>query len=298
MCSRRPNLFVIGAPKCGTTALSSYLATHPNIFMSETAGIKEPQYFCTDLTLSHLHTIREESEYLHLFDGAESSHRYIGEATALYLYSNVAVRAILDMDSNARLIVMLRNPLELAESLHNEYMKYTDEIPDFERAWRLQGQRHSGHNLPKQFSDGDALQYGAIAKIGAQMQRLLQHARRDQIHVIVYDDFSKSPESCYAKLVDWLGLDPDARTQFPRINPRRNYRSIRLEKLLRWIKRVRERLHIPGGIGLNSLIDRVNVVRNGKPIRSEFRAELREYFRSDVALLSKLLDRDLTGWTA
>lgn len=297
MPCRSPNLFIIGAPKCGTTALSSYLATHPNIFMSETAGIKETHYFCTDLVLSHLRTIRDESTYYRLFDAAVPEHLYLGEASASYLFSEVALPSLLTLQPNARLILMLRNPLELVESLHNENAKNWPEVLDLEVAWRLQEQRHNGLNLPQYFTDGVMLQYGAIAKLGQQVQRLLQYARRDQIHIIVYDDFSIDPEACYRKLIDWLSLDPDPRTQFPRLNPRRNYRSVQLEKTLRWIKRIRERLHIPGGLGLNALIDRANVAHRAPPLRQEFRMELKEYFRDDVRLLSAAIDRDLTHWT-
>src|SRR5690348_5699052 len=137
--TRFPNLFIVGAPKCGTTALSHYLAGHPQIFMTESVGIKEPYYFNWEIKLSHHNwRIRDESAYLHLFDKADPNARYWGEASPGYLFSREAIPRILEKRRDTCIIVMLRNPIELAHSLHNEHWKSFGEIQDFETAWRLQ----------------------------------------------------------------------------------------------------------------------------------------------------------------
>lgn len=292
-----PNLFIIGAPKCGTTALSHYLAQHPQVFMTESVGVKEPHFFCSDHPITQLHPIRDYDEYIKLFPELTHKYVYIGEASTSYLFSDVAVPRIIANNSESRIIVALRNPIEMAIALHNEYQKYSNEISSFERAWRLQGQRLSGAPLPRPFSDPVDLQYGILSKTGAQVQRLFTRIDRKQVHIIIYDDLKQDTQGCYEKLLAWLGLPPDPDISFDRLNAGRNYRSTFVEKSLRQARRVREALHIPGGLGVNALIDRFNVTRHYRPLRPAFEQELKDYFRDDVRLLSAILGRDLTHWT-
>ena len=296
---RFPNLFIVGAPKCGTTALSHYLAGHPQIFMTETADMKEPHYFCSELKVPHLPwRIRDESAYLQLFDNADQNATYWGEASPSYLFSEVAVPRILKTCLNPRFIVMLRNPIEQAHSAHNEYAKYGSEIPDFEASWRLQDLRMLGQHLPKPFTDGLDLQYGQLAKTGEQLERMLTHVDRSQVHVILYDDFSANPAASYAAVLDWLGLAHDGQAQFEKINPSITYQWYGLEYVLRKIRTVRSALRLPGGLGIHALIDRFNKRMARETLRPAFRRELCDYFRDDVALLSRLLGRDFSHWLA
>jgi hypothetical protein len=267
--TRFPNLFIVGAPKCDTTALSHYLAGHPQIFMTEIGGQKETMYFVEDMELSFLTwRIRDEDSYLRLFDTADPSASYWGEASVFYLFSAIAIPRILQKSPDARLIVMLRNPVDLAHSLHNEYAKCHGEILDFETAWRLQASRTKGQNLPARFSDGDVLQYGAIAKTGTQLERMLKHVDRSQVHIILYDDFSANPAASYAALLDWLGLAHDGQALFEKINPSVVYRSRGLEYAFRAFRTLRGALRLPArGLGIHALVDRFNKKNVREPLR-------------------------------
>src|SRR5262245_55217092 len=117
-----PNLFIVGAPKCGTTSLASYLAEHPSIFMCEP---KEPSYFSRELIESRTEAERwetpwryDESAYLKLFDAAKPTQVVLGEASTTYLYSHRAPAAIRALAPEARIVVMLRDPVELVQALH------------------------------------------------------------------------------------------------------------------------------------------------------------------------------------
>lgn len=192
--SRTPNLFIVGAPKCGTTAMSSYLAGHPDIFMSEQAGLKEPNFFCNDLWFSHQrHITTTWSEYLNLFALAPACVKYIGEATPLYLGSRVAIKNILENCPSPRFVVMLRNPVELVVSLHNQYVKAGLENVNFERAWNLQEKRLKGSSLPPGVDQGEYLNYANRAKIGEQLKRLYETVDREAVHCIFFDDFKRNP---------------------------------------------------------------------------------------------------------
>lgn len=292
---RVPNLFLIGAPKCGTTALSHYLAGHPSIFMSEKAGIKEPDYFGSDFRFNP-EPITCFAAYLRLFSAAPSTARYLGEASVSYLFSQVAVKRILKLSPNARFVVMVRNPLELACALHNQRVKYEADVSSFSRAWHLQDERKQGRALPPTFQDGTPLQYGEIAKLGEQLYRVFQQVDRDQVHVIIYDDFATDTAGCYGQLISWLDLPRDDRTDFPRLNQRVGYRWASLQAALGYVSRTRHRLGIPGGVGIHAAITKLNSVNKGNPLPSSLKLELCKYFREDVTLLSSLLDRDLSHW--
>src|SRR5690625_5018834 len=148
MNKRKVNLFILGAPKCGTTSLYTYLNSHPEIFMSP---IKEPHYFNTD---SGERGITDKIEYEKLFCQSIEQQKYRGEASTWYLYSNIAVTSILKYNPNARFIVMIRNPCEMAPSLHKQLqLNRRETITDFREAWHLQDQRRTGLNIPKECRD-------------------------------------------------------------------------------------------------------------------------------------------------
>ena len=111
---KKPNFFLIGGPKCGTTSLQEYLAQNPKIFMCTP---KEPCYFDSDLPWPD--SPKTEREYMRLFENANDSHMAVGEASTNYLYSAVAVEKILRFNPCAKFIVMVRNPIDMAISLHS-----------------------------------------------------------------------------------------------------------------------------------------------------------------------------------
>lgn len=296
---RIPNLFLIGAPKCGTTAMSHYLAGHPDIFMSEQAGVKEPGYFADDEPkVFGARTIYSRQDYSMLFETASDSSAWIGEASICYLASGCAVPNILNASPGARFIVMVRNPIDIARGMHSQRVKReTEEIFDFEQAWRAQEARMDGQRLPPAFPEPASLQYGKLARIGEQLARLFDRVPKDRVHVIVYDDFIADSTACYSDLLQFLGVEDTGRNEFPVINQAKHYRLLRLQRALAVLSNVRQALGIPGGWGVHKMIDRYNYVAGAQPLRAEFRDELKRYFRSDVALLSRLLGQDLTSWT-
>src|SRR5829696_5300628 len=131
-----PNLFIVGAPKCGTTAWVEYLRTHPDIFFPNT---KEDCFFALDLP--GFRFIQTEAEYSKLFAGSHGA-RVIGEASAMYLFSNAAADAIRNYNPDAKILIFLREQEEFLPSLHNQFLReFSEEIEDFETVWRLSGRR-------------------------------------------------------------------------------------------------------------------------------------------------------------
>lgn len=263
--------------------------------MSEEAGIKEPKFFCSDRWYSHQSHPRAWNEYLALFKNSPDSASYLGDATPRYLQSKIAVPEILKSCHRPCLIVMLRNPVDLVSSQHNQKIKVGYELNDLERAWRLQSERLKGKALPPQIKEGMFFNYADHAMLGEQMQRLLQHADHSQIHVIFFEDFKMNPGACYRSLLEWLSLPDDGRTNFAAKNSSMSFRSKRLNSAWQMARRIKQRLGIPG-FGLGQVMSRVNAKSGHEPMRPEFRRELQDYFRDDIKLLSELTGRDLSHW--
>lgn len=292
-----PNFFIIGAPKCGTTSLAQYLSGHPNVCISVP---KELQYFDFDLTKPIQPTLEE---YLGYFSKAKPGvHLAVGEASTSHLFSKRAVPEILKFDPEARFIVMLRNPVDLVYSWHSEiFANGTEDVEDFEKAWRLEKDRAQGRHLPPFCIERDRLRYSEIGKLGEQMERLLSTVRREKLLVIIYDDFvTKTPE-VYAETLRFLGVPPDGRADFPRINESKTLRWPWIQKYLvllgTGIWMVKRYFGIGSGSGLLSNLILLNkVFKSRPPLREAFRAELNDFFRVDVEKLGRLLGRDFSYW--
>lgn len=300
---KRPNFFIVGAPKCGTTALHAYLSGHPRVFMPEA---KEPHFFSSDLNMDFKR--RDEAAYLRLFSPAGAHHLAVGEASVWYLFSDSAAGRIRRWAPEARLIVMLRNPVEMYRSLHNQFRAtVTEDQADAERAWRLQEARSRGASIPPLCEEPLLLQYGACCKLGEQAERLLAIFPRRQVHLIVFEDFVRNTGEAYREVLRFLDLPDDGRSDFPPVNlayrmrwPRLGTlhraadRLLRTEPRLAFARRVLQPLR-----PLTRRFRRVNVRPSEKSaIRPEFRRELVRYFSDDIDRLSSLLGRDLSSWKA
>lgn len=297
----KPNFFIVGAPKCGTTALYEYLRPHPNIFMPE---LKEPHFFTTELVAPKVKSLEE---YTQLFAGATREHLRVGEASASYLSSPSAIRRIREFNPEAKLIAMLRNPVDMVYSMHSQLLYWSEETEgDFEKAWRLQERRSRGIDLPKSCEEPYWVQYASLAKFGSQIQRLLSIFPAEQVKVILQEDFHASSARVYAEVIEFLDLPSDGRTTFPRANEQKRFRGSWLRNFIRkpppvlrtafrHLKRTAGEERI---VAFKNMVVDLNTSRVRRPpLDPAFRKELIETFRDDVALLSGILNRDLSHWT-
>jgi len=292
-----PNFFIIGAPKCGTTALSEYLKENPNVFMSTP---KEPKYF--DLDLSYPVKIDKEA-YLDLFSKADPSvHKAIGEGSTSYLFSQRAVAEILKFNPEAKFIVMLRNPVELVQGWHNQcIIAGQEDILDFETAWHAEADRKKGGKIPLLCMEKKNLMYSEWGKLGDQMERLLSTVKKDRLKVILFDDFVSDTEKTYEETLSFLGVPSDGRKIFPKVNERQKIRWPWLQRILRFVgmnvPRIKKKLGLTKGLGLITKIIALNTASGKrKPLSENMLLELRAFYRDDIMKLSSLLGRDLSSW--
>ena len=297
----KPNFFIVGAPKCGTTALYEYLRPHPNIFMS---AIKEPHYFARDL--GTYPRIQRADEYAAMFAAANERHLRVGEASVYYLRSTAAIPNIREFNPEARLIAMFRNPVDMVYSFHSQLLYVAEETErDFETAWRLQQRRARGLDLPPRSRGAFLLQYAELGRFGTQVERLLSVFPPSQVKLILFDDFAASPQAVYDEVIGFLGLPHDGRSEFPRINDNKRARIDWLRRFARKpppvlrsaIRGLKQAIGAEGLSGAKKRLVALNTTKERRPpLSPEFRAELVEVFRDEVARLGRLLQRDLSHW--
>lgn len=300
---RKPDFFIIGAPKAGTTSLYTYLTAHPDIYMPE---LKEPFFFCSDLPgyRERATLVDDESKYLKLFARATDEHLSLGEASSLYLFSKVAVPNIVNFQPDARFIVMLRNPVDLVHSFHSQLVfSLHESVADFEQAWRLQRARAQGTCIPKDCLESALLQYRQVALLGEQVARLWTHICRSRVKILLLDEFAADPQRHYEEVLAFLDVPSDQRTEFPKENANKARRSRLLTRLLRHppfpLNVLRD--EYIRQVGVSAWPIQVVAKLNRKPVVRErlslaLRRELEEEFHDDVRRLELLIDRDLSHW--
>ena len=304
---RFPDFFLIGAPRCGTTSLSRYLADNPQVCFSRP---KEPHYF--SLFAPHASLDDLETAYLaRYFSHYRESHKAIGEGSVSYLYSPYAIQRILRVNPQAKFIAILRNPLDMLASYHLR-MRFTvmEDVEDFATAWSLQEVRARGERIPKHCLDPHLLLYREVASFGLQVERLYQLVGRDRSLVLLFDDLVRDPLAVYRQVLTFIGVEYDGRTRFQRKLESHIYRYRWLQQLLyaplASKAPVVDTLHLiwrmnqKKATGRKSWLERLarwNTIKmRPAPLDPDVKRMLRDTFAADVNKLSNLLQRDLSHW--
>jgi len=219
---KRPDFFIVGAPKSGTTSLYTYLRQHPDIFMPDW---KEPTFFCTDLDASYPYALRDSREYERLFERA-SGYKRAGEASTWYLYSKSAAQNIYKFNPDARIIAILRNPVDMIHSLHSQRL-YTrnEDIASFKDALDAEAQRKRGERIPPGVQLTQGLFYRDVGKYYEQIGRYIDIFGRQRVYVSIYDDFANNPAKTYKDIAKFLDVDPSFIPRFTVENPGKQLRS-------------------------------------------------------------------------
>jgi sulfotransferase family protein len=299
-----PNLFIVGAPKSGTTSLYEYLKGHPQAFLPE---VKEPCYFAADLAFDKSGGFMrygvDEDLYYALFAGAGDA-KAVGEGSTRYLYSRDAPALIHSVAPGARIVAMLRNPVDMIHSLHaHKLAAGTEDIADFEQALAAENDRRAGLRIPPQ-SNPKLATYRDRALFGKQLEHWLATFDRDQVRVIVFEDMVADPARHFEELLEFLGIDADYRpASFAAHNVAHGARSPLARRMLgsrpaQWMAwRLLPR--IVGDVRAREWVRRFSQsgLRRRKAPRTsispELRRRLQDEFRPDVQRLSGLLGRDM-----
>ncbi|MGE5204103.1 MAG: sulfotransferase family protein [Chlamydiota bacterium] len=282
---KRPNLFIVGAPRCGTGSLWTYLRRHPEIFMSEE---KELYFFDSDLREKPGPSL---GEYLRHFAGADGQ-KWVGEATPSYLRSRAAPAAIRQFSPEARIVIMLRNPVDVMHSLHNAALYRREPITDFAAALDADARRNGR----------DRIGYREFTDFPEQVQRYFDVFGREQVHVIIYEDLRLDAAAVGRNTLCFLEVRNDIAWEFPWVHANKQVRSPRLEKMLS--RPPNALLRMARVLAPRQLRSRMRwgLLRSNAAVapRSQIQPELRRRLQLEmqpkIQQLGKLLNRDLTAW--
>ena len=296
---KRPDFFIVGSFKAGTTALYEYLRVHPQLFMSVP---KEPMYFGQDLTPRYRRMTQDE--YLGLFKDARAD-QHAGEASPWYLYSSTAAREIHDFDAGARAIVMLRNPVDVMYSQHSQLVfNQRENLTDFAQALAAEDDRMAGHRVPADAIRPEALYYRHSVQFPGQIERYLDVIGREHVHFIVFDDLVADPRAVYRATLEFLGVDPSVEVDLSVYNPNRKPRSGTVQKLIFApkgpMKRVLGRLRsVPAMHRVRDVLVSANsTAAQRQRMDPQLRRQLTDEFAPMVRELGALIGRDLSAWSA
>lgn len=298
-----PNVYLIGAPKAGTTSIAQWLSQHPDLFFCQP---KEPGFWAADYPrVSEVRGFETRAKYEGLYaDPAAAAAKHRADGSTTYLYSTSAVPAIAaEVGPAARYLVALRNPVELVVSFHRlQQLRLNEDEPDFEKAWR----RSLAGGLPgTDLLDPKLVDYPLVGNLGAAVARLLDVVPREQVHFVRFEDLRDRPEQVWQELTGFLGLSETPRPSFDVHNPStKTFRSPLLHRLrhrppaflaapMRRLRHLSLRSERFGGLK-KALWWR----EQPRPqVTAEVRAELRSYFAADVRRLGELTGWDLSSWT-
>ena len=295
-----PNFFVVGGPKCGTTAMVEFLRTHPDIFISEP---KEPNFLADNMpAMKFVDSLRD---YLNLFKKAKDF-KIIGDASIFYMFSQIAIKNIYDLNPNSKLLVMLRNPLEMVPSYHQQILFTLDEdCEELELALNLEKRRKEGELIPKKCRESKLLNYSEIAKYGNQLDNIFRYFPKENVKILLFDDFKLDNKKSYLEVLGFLNLEDDGRSVFPRINDAKKAKSNFLNKIVnrppkfaKYLAKIARKALNQPRLGILNKLDHLNRAKlNKSPITKKERLILKELYLKDILKTEKHINKNLKHWT-
>jgi Sulfotransferase family len=310
-----PNFFIVGAPKAGTTSLYHYLDQHPDVFMSP---IKETNYFSAEIRLENIDTNWQEwaqredkslqqylrgpmqekrfggivsnwPDYLKVFQNVNGE-KAIGEASVCYLWSKTAAQNIASTLPHAKIIMVLRDPVERAFSQYKQAVASGLE----ERPFRDLVDKNLNRNSDKFDLLNPFLEFGSYHE---QVKRYMELFPKENLRIYLYEEFRQAPAETLSGIFRFLEVDP----QFAPDTSERHLRSqvarhiwptYKLKKYGIWSP-LKNAIPRP----LRPAIRRwMFSSRQSLELDPADRVYLRNYYRQDTVRLSTLIKRDLDGW--
>ena len=314
-------VFIVGAPRCGTTTMARWLQAHPQILFP---FVKEPHFFWQyDLRGVGDDDLRRrvEHDFLdHFFPDPEPDRRVGADCSVAYLYAPEQLEPALKLWPNSRFVVGVRDPMSLLPSLHKRLIFTGDEnIRSFEDAWAAVPDRAAGRRIPWSTIDPRFLRYEEAARYGTYVERLFAAVGRERCLVMLFDDLVGDPTAQHDRLLEFAGLRPVA---VPDLKPERTGKGVRhilLQQLLKRPPRMllpylasirhqgrfdkkagRKAVKTAPGSGSKSLRKRLlrwNRLADVKqPVPLAVKREIRDHYQEEVDRLAKLIGRDLGHW--
>ena len=298
-----PDFLIAGVPKAGTTALHAALVRHPRLFLP---SVKEPKFFLSDgpppraggpgdVQTYQEHVWRRD-DYERLFVPAPRG-TLRGEATPFYLYDRAAQERIARLIPDARIILLLRDPVDRAHSNWTHlWVAGLEPEADFLTACRLEPAR-------KAAGWADFWHYVSLGRYGEQVAHLLTLFPRDQVLFLRYLELRERPARTLDRVCAFLGVPTGLLTEVPRENVNRHVvadtrANAALRRLLRLGGRVGHRFPVPVRKAVRGPLLTVLHRREGRrPVTTAAeRAALLPEFADDIALLERVTSLSYADW--
>ncbi len=296
-----PDFFIVGAAKAGTTTLFMHLEQHPDIFMSTPE--KEPGFYCDIWGLT------DPDEYAALFAGARQD-QICGEASTVYLTCPASARMIYEANPEAKIIILLRNPIDRAYSLYNQMVKTGNEkLYPFARALEAEEERAktdpTTEYVPGYHYNYLYLQSGFYS---GQVKRYFDTFPRQNVHTLLFEDLAQQPAGSVRGILEFLGVDPEFSEEVGVYNAARWPHSVGLQYFIKSrLGPAMDRVHLKIGNRDFTLPYRKKIVRDllalnlgsrkPAPLDGETRLKLLAKLRPDIERTGQLIGRDLSSWT-
>lgn len=301
-----PNFLIIGVQKAGTSSIYEYLKQHPDVYMSP---LKETNFLSRDWSLEDPRTQQQRNKqsrgsgrqacidsiekYRELFDGV-TTETAIGEASPNYLFrSQKAIAQIQKYVPDAKLIAILRNPVDRA---YSDYLMHIRE--------EIQGE-----SLSQQIARYHQHQSFTILKgfYGQQLALYWQQLDPTKIKVYLYDDLCADSVGMMQDMYDFIGVDPSFQVD---VSQRKQVAQIPKNRWFNKLLRTRNPVRTTVATALKQLFpeetrqqvrstvlswnaqanQQVSLLSKGD------RQQLLDIYREDIHQLQDLLDRDLSHW--
>lgn len=275
----KPNLFILGAAKCGTTSLHYCLNQHPSVFMS---AIKEPSFFCEGFQV-----VKNPIKYFELFDSAGAK-TILGEASHAYLTDPSSARVLKGLFPDSRFLVILRNPADRAYSLYHHMRRHGHEwMSTFEKALQAEDERFNSRRFrercPQYLYN---FLYFRSGLYGEQLTRYFSLFKREQFHILTFESLVADPANSLKAIFEFLGVSASFTPKLGDHNkgkittrvPQLQYFWNRHVAWPQWLR----------SLGLR-MLEKVNMARV-QPMHPETRRDLLRRYAADLEVL-----HDLTG---
>ncbi len=287
---RYPNIYLVGAPKCGTTSLHYHLGQHPSIFAPK---CKEPHYHTVIKTGWPSWDVRSQEQYFTLYKEAQCNQLLL-DASAWNLYAESSAKFIYETSPNAYIIMSLRQPVQRAYS-HFMHMvqRGWEKYYLFEEAIAQEEQR-----IEKGFFwDVHYLSAGYYA---SQVQRYLSIFPRQRIKILIFEEWIQNPEDTIQEIFRFLNIDKSLSVETKKV---KNVTQISYAQSLRiWLKKYREikfliNSVVPGYVKRN-IMNELQQKKTGylHALNPDLEMDLMNRYLDDIEILEKLLERSVESW--
>jgi len=310
-----PNFFIVGVPKSGTTSLYNYLNEHKKIFMSP---IKEPHYFDTDIATeefakdiedvlnyqekiykkekkAHLAFIRNKNQYIKLFSKGKNLVK--GEATTYYLFSKVAAKNIFKVNKDAKIIIILRNPIDRAISHYKMDIRtgkcklsFSEKIDK-----DLKVYKNKKHKPGYSFENINS--YIELGLYYEQLKRYFNVFPEENISILIFEKFINNINDYVNKQLQFLGLKPLKETTNEDKYNKANF--LRYRRVMYYLRKLRIKsffsYYLPDKLK-NKIKEIFYISDKSIKVNAEDYEKLRKIFFDDVKKTGNLIKKDILNY--